>query len=295
MMSAFRMLLSPGDLVRTEVLSSATLTNGRKTSLHHTISLLPSHPIYAQLLETGEVSLSRLRRPLLQFIRGDHLVSSDEISRIVPPSVVENGSVGRAGYAYGDDPDWMAFVSTTLDRYGRSDDLDAGSLENTRPTVVLINTGPHWNTVAFTNVYISDLVGAMLTGYRGMVASVLRRLPSNPHLHLIVQSQHYIPTNCSSSLVSPDLSPPSSPPQISPGNTRYNHHLFPQFNSLFASGISHYRASTRLAHVEMLDDYDMIAKRQEAMRAPDQGDCLHVCLGVRSTTVRLLMQYLLDS
>lgn len=295
MMSAFRMLLSPGDLVRTDVLSAATLTNGRRTSLHHTISLLPTHPIYTQLLGTGEVSISRLRRPLLQFIRGDHLVSNDEISRIVPPSVVENGSVGRAGYAYGDDPDWMAFVSTTLDRYDRSDELDAGSLENTRPTVVLVNTGPHWNTAAFTNVHLPDLVGAMLTGYRGMVASVLRRLPSNPQLHLIVQSQHYIPTNCSSSLVPPDLSPPSSPPHLSPGNTRYNHHLFPQFNSLFASGVSQYRSSTHLARVEMMDDYDMIAKRQESMRAPDQGDCLHLCLGVRTEQVRILMQYLLDS
>lgn len=198
-MAAFRTRLALDVLVSFKTILMGDLTGTHKTRLHQTLTLVPSHPLYTQFLESNEFSAERLARPLVQHFRADQLLSDPELALIIPPSDPEGPSVERIGYAYGSDLDWRKFVHQTLAQYDEPPPQGTrGTQENTRKTVVMVSTGPHWHERHFTNVELSDLATTMIVAYEAMVHRIFSTIPDDPHLHFIVHSQHSVPLNCAS-------------------------------------------------------------------------------------------------
>lgn len=295
-LAAFRTRLALDVLVSFKTILMGDLTGTHKTRLHQTLTLVPSHPLYTQFLESNEFSAERLARPLVQHFRADQLLSDPELALIIPPSDPEGPSVERIGYAYGSDLDWRKFVHQTLAQYDEPPPQGTrGTQENTRKTVVMVSTGPHWHERHFTNVELSDLATTMIVAYEAMVHRIFSTIPDDPHLHFIVHSQHSVPLNCAS-ISSPDLTSTLVPTTffVPPPPVRFNHALFPQFNEMFRRGVEEYVGKKgRLTVAEVFDDVAMMGKRQEAMRAPVKMDCLHFCLPARHETLRILMQHIM--
>lgn len=224
-------------------------------------------------------------------IRSHHLVSDEEIGRLVPSSRADVANVSRVGYTYGSDPDWISIVRKAMDQCDE-DGGEKGERECESPTVVVVNSGPHWHPNHFDPVDVVDLDMSMTTGYRGMVKSVLEGIPDDENLHFIVHLSNPVADRCSEGLSPPDTSStlsPLPPPTLS----RYNYRLFTLFDEYWKDAIDEYRSPVRRTRISILDDRAMMSRRSEAKKGPTGGDCLHYCIPALHETARILLQYIL--
>lgn len=274
-------------MVQGSAIQQGTLGNGKLVTLHKAISLVPTHPLALELVESGEFSSERIARPIVHLLRSHHLISDPTISRLVPSSDA-NELVTRVGYPYGSDPDWIAFVRGALKAYPQP---ASGSLENSSPTVVVVSSGPHWHFNHFAHVAAEDADDAMLAGYEGMVNNVVSSLPNDANLHVVVHATNPVADACSADASQRPSTSSTHEPNFIPAPLRYNYHLFPLYDGLWRAAIERY--GTRATRVEMLDDGHMMGKRLEAKKGPTKGDCLHFCIPALYETSRILMQHIL--
>lgn len=361
--ATFRSLLSINVLIEGSQVLGSTLPNGNSINLHKILTLHPKHFLFQHFLEdTREFSRKRLERPLVQFFRSHHLLSDDDLSNILTPSFssstltpsspsneidskpqfhqleveVENENeveqVKRIGYPWGSDPDFISFLydKVLLSYRVLPSDYEIGSLENSNPTVLILNSGPHWHTSHFTSIppIIStsftstsssssnnnDLAGNLdtellseeeeetnpiLIGYRKMVHQILSTLPDSSNLHTIIRNSNPVSSSCSSLPSSPSLTSTNIIEQIQTGG-RYNYDLFPKFDQIWRDALDQnvglYRRNgmKRRGRVEIWNDWNMMSKRMEAKKGPSKGDCLHFCIMALYESARILLQVLIE-
>jgi hypothetical protein len=221
-------------------------------------------------------------------IRSHHLVSDEELGRLVPSSHPDVANVSRVGYTYGSDPDWISIVEDAI-KGCDGNGGERGSKECTSRTVVVVNSGPHWHPNHFDPVDVADLDVSMNVGYSGMVKNVMERLPDDEKLHLIVHLSNAVEDQCSQDPSPADTSS-TLLPLPDPILTRYNYRLFPLFDEYWKDAIDSYRSLTRIS---ILDDRAMMSRRSEAKKSPTGGDCLHYCIPALHETARIVLQYIL--
>jgi len=108
----------------------------------------PKHEFFSLLLEEGSYSHSRLQQPVLTRLTTYHLLSDMTLRQLLPrrDALIPAERV-KNKYPYGPDADWPHSVEDSLASYDQSLDTSVGYAENTQKTIVLLQTGLHWDEV----------------------------------------------------------------------------------------------------------------------------------------------------
>ncbi|KAL8277453.1 hypothetical protein RQP46_010175 [Phenoliferia psychrophenolica] len=245
--------------------------------------LNPRHPLYDAILKSGRFSPLRLERPIITRLTSYHLVSNSFLAEHFN-AAGGNSTTGRSltRYAWGSDPDFVPSVKAALDAYDEVEEEDVdrqlevgltrGTEEASVPTVVIINSGAHWEQSRFDGTTEQAVI---MTVFENMVDDTTFRLQSLPHaqqrLRLMARTNPPPTDDCVSA------TEPLEPPNQVPPGTSYNHPSYPAMDDLW-------RANAR---VEVLDVRPLVGTRPDGRRMPPR-DCLHVCISVARSWNELL-------
>lgn len=285
--------------------------------IHGTISLNPSHPLTAGILERAEVPTSRLNTPLVTWWRHHHLLSVPELEKIhkgidlyklkdvpkepdwwplflVQRAEAYSGREGPYVEGYSDEPlvnegeddaeEWQA-----QQQQQRQQEQEQERNYKTEKDIVILNVGAHWSH--------GELGWGMseensLLGYERMVSFITDRFRHlRPSIQVYwrsvapghVQCEQYIEAE-------PERTNELSTKE--PTATSYNWNLLIKMNEIVQSylrydpGRPSRRSSSSFfsspSTTEYIDIWNTSIQRPDAHLNPG-GDCLHFCpIGVTS-------------